>query len=91
MIYIVYSPKNFGGVRNFSRSLHHGLENIKENCILIEGLINLLIYTIFKKKGNYVLIASLNAGLMLPFYKNNIFILHGFPNYFNYGFIEILI
>jgi glycosyltransferase involved in cell wall biosynthesis len=91
MIYVIYAPKNLGGVRKFSESLYTGLISIGEDCILVVGLFSLFKLTFFKKKYNYFLIASLEAGFFLPFYKKNIFILHGFPTYTGYRFIKYFI
>lgn len=88
-LYIIFSPKKWGGVRSVSEGLFYGLKNNNERVVLIKGWSSLWSIKVIKYflSSETFFISSLSFGILNLFKrKKSAYILHGYPTHKYHNF-----
>lgn len=77
---LILGPANSGGVREVNDSLYHGFKKLDKQVVYLNSKTDILKF-IFKTKDrdSFLCITSLSFGIFGVFFKNSIFIIHGYP------------
>ena len=87
---VIMYPSRTGGVAEVCLSLKSGFEKSGRDVIVLNRFIESLIFSIKNifTSNKYILISNLHFGLFGIFFKQSVFIIHGFPQRKHEGFIR---